>query len=131
MLINPVKPFRKRRRIKPNAPAKAPPAALNLVAASLDNPGDPSEVVLTFDRAVDSSGMDPAQVTVGTITTGGLYQGFKADQADPNIVHVSLTGIGEYDQSNIMMFATDATGIVAVDDGGTWSGTGGTGLPFP
>lgn len=127
MIIVPNIPFRGR---KQSSVTKAPPAALVLVAASIDD--DVSFVTMQFDRDIDISAMDVTAIQVGTITTGGLYQGDGSPSlVDAKTVQVPLTGIGEYPYTNVMLFADAANGITAVDDGGTWAGTGGTGLPYP
>jgi hypothetical protein len=106
--------------------------ALTLTAASADFEDDAPSVTMQFDRAIDVSAMDVTTIRVGTVATGALYQGMDGPiVADARTVQVNLTVIDTYPETNVKLFASDQTGIVAADDGGTWSGTGGTGLPFP
>jgi hypothetical protein len=122
----PARIFRKRKQVA----AKAPPAALTLVAASIDD--DVTVVTMQFDRAIDVSSMVVTEIQVGTDATGNLYQGTDGPTLlDPQTVRVNLAVIDTYPETNEKLFASDATGIVAVDDGQTWEGTSGTGLPFP
>lgn len=128
MLILPL--IRRRKRSPKASTQVAPPAALVLTAASIDD--DVSFVNMQFDRAINIDAIDVTTITVGTITTGGLYQGDGTPTlVDPRTVQIPLTGIGEYPYTNVMLFVDAGNGIVAVNDGGTWAGTGGTGLPFP
>ena len=129
MLLPTTPPFRRRR----GRPTRRPPGAgaLTLVAAVIvddDGPG----VRLDFDRPIDVSGLDASQVTVqDTGGTGVAYVGTGAvDTPAPNAVVVGLaeTGVAA---GPTRMTATAATGIVAVDDGGTWAGVTDLGLPFP
>ena len=129
MINIPPTPARIYRKRKPTA-AKAPAAALVLTAASIDD--DVSMVTMQFDRPIDISELDVTTIQVGTITTGGLYQGDGSPTlSDARTVQVALTGIGEYPYTNVKLFADASNGIKAVNDGGTWAGTGGTNLPFP
>jgi hypothetical protein len=71
------------------------------------------------------------EIQVGTDATGNLYQGTDGPiVVDPQTVRVNLAVIDTYPQANAKLFASDETGIVAVDDGQTWEGTSGTELPF-
>jgi len=133
MLIIPPTKFRKHGgRTKPQRATQAPPAReLILEAAAFDN--DTVTVTLTFDRAIDIAGI----VVGGDIivndaaVTGNLYEAYGATLAAPNIVSVNLQVVGEPTGALTTLTASAATGIVAVDDGGTWAGTTNTELPFP
>jgi hypothetical protein len=95
--------------------------------------GDDNAVVLTFDRAIDIAGLDGAQITVND----GVYVGsvFAATGAatmlTPASVRIVLEPIGEAEIGAVTLTASAASGIVAVDDGGTWAGVTALGLPFP
>ena len=133
MLIIPPTKFRKHGgRTKPQRATQVPPAReLILEAAAFDN--DTVTVTLTFDRAIDIAGI----VVGGDIivndaaVTGNLYEAYGATLAAPNIVSVNLQVVGEPTGALTTLTASAATGIVAVDDGGTWAGTTNTELPFP
>src|SRR5947209_3313447 len=118
---------RHKRRSVPTAPT--PPAPLTLVAASFDPDGP--EVYLTFDRAVDVSGIVVAQFVVDDGPDGHHLVGF----LEPTIVSPT--------EVSVLMFITDSAGgpdvtlnvgssngIVAQDDGGTWAGVSSLVLPF-
>lgn len=124
-----VKPRVHRRRRSVTTPA--PPAALTLVSATYDI--ETESVTLVFDRAVDASAYDPAAITVqdGEFA-GGLFVGSgPASVVNPTTIQVFLEEIGSPTVSDVELSATAATGIVAVDDGGTWAGVTNVVLPFP
>ena len=133
MLIIPPTKFRKHGgRTKPQRATQTPPTReLILEAAAFDN--DTVTVTLTFDRAIDIAGI----VVGGDIivndaaVTGNLYEAYGATLAAPNSVSVNLQVVGEPTGALTTLTASAATGIVAVDDGGTWAGTTNTELPFP
>ena len=107
-----------------------PVAALILAAWSADVEEDVPTVTLAFDRAIDVASIRVAAIEVGTIATGGLYQGSGvATLVDPRTVQVPLALVGAYPGSSVELFAGADTGIVATDDGGTWAGTGDVPLP--
>ena len=123
----------RRRRDRTWQPHEAPPepAALVLVSATYDA-GVPY-IQLTFDRAVDVSGMDGSQVTVNDgIEAGGF---FAADGAvtivSPTTVRIELSELSSSSTPSTTLTATAGNGIVAADDGAAWAGVGGVGLPFP
>jgi hypothetical protein len=123
-----------RRRVRAEEPPDAPvppPAALTLVAATYDI--ETESVILAFDRAVDASAYDPAQITVQDgLYTGGLFVGSgPATIVNPTTIQVFLEQIGSPTVSDVELSATASTGIVATDDGGTWAGVTNLVLPFP
>jgi hypothetical protein len=131
MLIFPTPKYRKPRgRQKIVAAAPAPPAALTMIEASFD-PADGVYLRLTFDRPIDASGLNGAAITQGVEEFEYLYNATGGyTMIDPAtieflMVHIGSSPFGDY------MHATGASGIVAVDDGGTWAGVPDTGLPFP
>ena len=113
----------------------APPAALTLVAATYD----PATLLLmlTFDRPVHfaEGGFDGTAVQVGDPTFNfTLYNGTggAAYLASPTVVGIYLAQQDDYFGTEVDLMASAASGMVAVDDGGTWPGTGGTMfLPYP
>jgi hypothetical protein len=131
MIIVPLIPFRRRR--KPGGATQAPPAALVLVAASYDE--IEGLLLLTFDRAVSVDGFVGGAAIVVRDGAFNLtaYQA-AADGASveaPDQVLIVLTPTGAASGGDVEMTATAASGIVAVDDGGTWAGVTGLLLPFP
>ena len=94
---------------------------------------DTVTVTLTFDRAIDIGGI----VVGGDITvndpaiTGNLYAAYAATLVGPNSVSVNLEVVAESTGTLTTLTASGATGIVAVDDGGTWAGVTELALPFP
>jgi hypothetical protein len=117
-------------RKAPPAPP-APPAALTLVAASFDL--DDFSVVLTFDRGVDAAGLNAAAITLqdGEFAVGSFVGSGPATVINPTTIKVFLEEIGGPTVPDVELSATAATGIVAVDDGGTWGGVTALVLPFP
>jgi hypothetical protein len=107
------------------------PAALVLVAAYFD--ADSAEARLTFDRPVNSEGYVAYSLSVkdGEFT-GYEYDGVAAmDQTAPNKVAIGMDIYDTYGGGGVLLTASSATGIVAVDDGGTWAGATDLALPFP
>jgi hypothetical protein len=108
-----------------------PVAPLTLVSAAYDN--DSVTLTLTFDRAIDIAGIvvgEDVIVDDGAITAN-LYASDGATLVSANSVRFTLTGIGDSTSSITTLTATSATGIVAVDDGGTWGGADDVELPWP
>ena len=101
-----------------------------LVAATYDI--ETESVVLTFDRAVDASALDPAAIRVQDgLYAAGLFVGSgPATIVNPTTIQVFLEQIGSPTVSDVELWATAASGIVAVDDGGTWPGVTALVLPF-
>jgi hypothetical protein len=112
-------------------PVPNPPAALTLVSATYDT--DEFSVTLAFDRAVDASGLDAAAVTVddGVYAAGSFVGSGPATVVNATTIKVFLEEIGGPSVPDVELSATAATGMVAVDDGGTWPGVTALVLPFP
>jgi hypothetical protein len=130
--FQPRKPFRHRAREHAStAEATPPPVALTLGGATYDT--DDFSVVLTFDRAVDASGLNAAAVTLedGEFAAGSFVGSGPATVIGPTTIRVFLEEIGGPSVPDVELTATAMTGIVAVDDGGTWEGVTGLVLPFP
>ena len=129
MIIVPLIPFRRRR--KAGGAVQAPPAALTLVSATYDI--ETESVILSFDRAVDAAAYDPAAITVqdGEFAAGLFVGSGPATVVNPTTIQVFLEQIGSPTVSDVELWATAGTGIVAVDDGGTWAGVTAVVLPFP
>lgn len=128
MLLFPPSEFRKRAG-RPKR--KAPPVALTRVAAYYE----PATLVrLTFDRAIDVSSVDGNAILV--FDGASENERFKVDApgelVGPATVEFSLIALGAWaGPADVRLDATAATGIVAAEDGGTWSGVTGLVLPFP
>jgi hypothetical protein len=54
-----------------------------------------------------------------------------ATMLTPASVRIFMNPIGEAEVGAVTLSASAASGIVAVDDGGTWSGASALALPFP
>ena len=132
MLLFPSAKFRKPRRRAKGAPS-APPAALTLVAAAFDDASEVPAMTLTFDRAIDVAGLDGYQVTLADGVYAGLLYAATGTvtMLSPASVRIELNTIGEAEPGGVHLTATAASGIVAVDDGGTWGGVTDLELPFP
>jgi hypothetical protein len=132
MLIVPeIPPRRHRKTTPPPVEPAPPPVALALVAASYDS--DDFSVELTFDRAVDASGLAAAAVTLqdGEFAAASFVGAWPAAVISPTTIKVFLAEIGGPTVNDVELTATAASGIVATDDGGTWAGVTGLVLPFP
>jgi hypothetical protein len=130
MLIIPPPAYRKGQpRLK--ARNTAPPA-LMLVQAIY--PTDVSGTIdLKFDRAINVDAFDGEQVIVkdGTLLGAICNCAGPAELQDAQTVRLFLVNLEDYLLPNQLLSATDATGIVASDDGGVWDGVTDVGLPFP
>ena len=107
-----------------------PLQTLVLVSASYDEIG--LTLFLTFDRAVDASGLVAAQLTVddGSINSS-IYGGVGAATViSPTQISIALVRLGDAPLAPVTLTATALTGIVAVDDGGSWAGVTDLGLPY-
>ena len=132
MLLIPPIPARRHQKTTPPSAPTPPPAPLVLVAATYDE--NDAIVLLTFDRAVDVSAFDGAAVFLGDPTFNNTaYAGTSPAYLDaPTIVRVVLTATGPYFNTEVDLNVGAGNGIVAVDDGGAWAGTGGIlFLPYP
>jgi hypothetical protein len=122
----------RRPRWRPQGPqVKAPAVALTLVEASFDE-GGPS-LRLAFDRAIDVAGLAGGAIVVeaGNVT-GTAYEALGTATMDgPNAVVIGLLETGPSASSDTLLNAGPGNGIVAVDDGGAWSGASELVLPWP
>ena len=132
--IPPPKEF-PRRRPRPRAQFGPPPVApLTLVEAEFDNGGAPLPFArLRFDRAIDIDSIDVEQVTVDDGLGSGLrYRGTgTATLVDAQTVRIDMADYDLWFVPTVTLSATNATGIVATDDGAAWAGVSNVGLPFP
>jgi hypothetical protein len=124
----PRKPIRYRQKIA--AAEAAPAVAVALVSASYDL--DDGSVILTFDRAVNASALDASAITVndGEFAAGLFVGSGPATVINPTTIKLFLEEIGGPTVNDVELTATAASGIVAVDDGGTWAGVTALVLPF-
>jgi hypothetical protein len=135
MLITPPPKFRKNRKPpEETAVASTPPvpgAPLNLVSAQYQV--DPDLVLLmVFDRAVDISAFNGAAIELDDgAVNGQVYSGASASAVDEVTVQVTLAAQGPESNPGIYLYGTGGSGIVAVDDGGTWVGVIGLALEIP
>ena len=115
----------------PPPPPPPPPAALTLVGATYDV-GIPS-VRLTFDRAISLAGFNGSAVVVDDAAdSGNRYEGTGgAFLAGPTAVEIFLADPTPASGSGTRLSVSAASGIVAVNDGGTWAGVADLSLPFP
>jgi hypothetical protein len=105
--------------------------ALTLVAATYDDVN--LVLLLTFDRAVDIAAFDGSAIYVGDGTINlSNYAGVAPAALDaPEVVRISLTATGPFSYTDVLLDASSANGIIAVDDGGAWAGTGGGTIVLP
>ena len=128
MLIIP--PPKSRNRRIPVKPAIGPAA---LVMTSATYSYSPAFVEIVFDRAVNVSLFNPAAIAVSDFDYNNLsYLGSgSAVLVDSVTVKVELTSVGPATGIGIKLNASNESGIVAVDDGGTWAGVSDYVLPDP
>lgn len=129
MLIIP--PPKRKKRGPPNPQAeKKPPAALTLVSATFDPDG--YIIYLTFDRAVDVSGVVFTAFEVKDGDNGSDFVGSgAAGQNDPTQCNVPMQSAGPYSGTDVTATAGAGNGIIAINDGGLWAGAADLVLPFP
>ena len=125
-------PYRKSKRIKFPPPVAPPPVALVLVEAVY--PFQTLEVLrLRFDRAINIAELDGTQI----IVNDGFIEGQLCEATGPatlldaRTLRVGVVAIPGPIMPNLLLTATGASGIVAVDDGGAWAGVTNLQLPFP
>lgn len=126
-IVIPDIPFIGRRR----KPAVMPvTTGLTLVSATWD--AGSGMLVLTFDRAIDVSGMVPYQISVFD-GPGGVEWGAtpSVTQISPEMIEIVMIDLYAFTGEGVVMTATDATGIVAVEGGAAWAGAADLGLPYP
>ena len=130
MMINPPLPRRRRKPVRFGAPPT--PQPLTLVSASYDP--DNLWLFLTFDRpvAVDPVLNGDALRLDDGVTSHDWYNGDGTPEfPDPATININLTGGKGSEATQVLLTASDATQIVAVDDGGIWEGCSELVLPFP
>ena len=131
-MLFPTPPLRKRSgRIKSKPNAARPAVPVVLTAAVYDS--DELLLVLTFDRAVDVSGIVGAAILVddqqhndATFAATGAVE-----QVSEAVVQIGLELVGDSTGVGVHLDAAAGNGIVAVNDGGTWAGASDLVLPFP
>ncbi len=131
MLLNfPLQPPRRRRRRARRSQAATPPVvALTLVSATF-NTDDGAVVTLVFDRAVSIAAANAG--AFGVIDGPGMtfFGGSFVALVDPVTVRVEFSADDSAEGPDVLLNASDANGIVAVDDGAAWSGAVDLVLPF-
>ena len=130
LLIIPPKPVRRRRLRGAAARRPAPPGPLVLVSASFDDVN--LALTLTFDRAVDASGMVGNAVVVDDAAGTGLrYEAIAGvTVVTPETVALGMADFAAATGTGVRLTATSANGIVAAGDGAAWAGVTGLELPF-
>lgn len=117
------------RRKRKRAAVAAPPAPLTLVSAYYD--GDVPGVYLTFDRAVDASAAVVGAFTVNDGPDSIHFVGTGAVMVVSDTqIRITLANVGSYGGDDVLLDVGADSGIVAVDDGGTWAGVADVVLPF-
>lgn len=131
MLIATPAKFRRRGRIiQSAAPPKPPGAALVLVLAYYDE--NLAQLTLVFDRAIKIPAFNGSAITV----VDGSYDMFIYNGDGPvfifdgSSVQIPLVITGDYNVDGVRLTAGADTGIIAVNDGGTWPGVTNLILPY-
>lgn len=132
MLVKPVPLiYRKRQRApRRRPPQPTPPTGPVLALASFDVGS--MLVSLTFDQAIDVTGLVMNQVVVfdGNLSVewGGTAE---FSQPTPQSLEMVMIEQGEYTGAGYKLSAIDGAGIKALDDGVAWAGVSDVVLPFP
>ena len=110
--------------------AEAPAGPLTLVAATYEVA---LWVDLTFDRAVDVSGLVGSEIVIYDGELASLvYTGTgTVSQPSPETVRVGLVAGDDWSEPGILLDAGAGNGIVAADDGAAWAAVTDVSLPFP
>jgi hypothetical protein len=125
--VTPAKRRVRRKRTRVASPLP-PPVRLELVAGAWDV----GPLLLTFDRAIDIANILPAAFFVHDGITGLHYEGLSViDQPSPASVMLELGAVGEYEGAEVLLTVSGNNGIVAVNDGGAFSGFNDVVLPYP
>jgi hypothetical protein len=86
---------------------------------------------LTFDRAVEISGINVAAFYVNDDDSDEAYTGSgAATLVDPQTVQIPMAIVHGATGPGTQLTVGDDSGIVASDDGGTWAGANVLPLPF-
>jgi hypothetical protein len=103
---------------------------MTLVAASYDP--EALTLLLTFNQNVSIGSFNGNAITVlDTDFNGWKYHGTGASLQTPSSVLISLVQFQSSTIDGVHLTATGASGIVAVNGGGTWAGVTNLSLPFP
>jgi hypothetical protein len=86
---------------------------------------------LSFNKPVDVSGIFPGNLIVDDAASGAKWEGVGAAMVNPSTVDVEMSELFPQAFADTRLNAQPPTGIVAVDDGGTWPGVTDVPLPFP
>ena len=129
LIIQPRTVRKGRRHARPRI--AMPGVALVLVEASYVP--SPMLLHLYFDREIDFAAIDGSQIVVDDgqyrevrlNATGGVFA------YTPTRVTLQLLEVEPHAPGDVRLTASANTGIVAVDDGGTWPGVIDLSLPYP
>ena len=87
---------------------------------------------LSFDRPLDIAGLVGSAIQVNDPSNGTLFAATgPATLNEPTVLQLGLVVVTDSSTGDLSVTATGASGIVAVDDGGTWAGVTNLLLPFP
>ena len=131
MMIDPMRPYRRRRRVKPRATAVVPvERGPVLVVATFD--GDGTTLALAFDRDVNFVGFEPERIVVDDAAgTGGRFVGVGIERGlRGGDFYLAMQWTGPSQGQGVTLTAGADTGIVAMDGGEPWAGADAVQLPF-
>ena len=103
---------------------QTPPGPPGLVLQSVLYPANSGESIhLEFDRDINIGSINVGQILVSDSALNKIRQGTgSATLIDSQTVQIDLEDAGSYSGDDDLLNASNDTGIVAVDDGGTWAG---------
>ncbi len=127
----PPKTYRHRRHRKAAKVAPPPVSGPVLVSASYDELGP--VVILTFDRAIDITALDPSAFALDDgVIAGTRYVGTDGSMLiDPQTAQVALMPVEASAAPDTRLTVSADSGIIAADASGTWAGVVNLLLPFP
>jgi hypothetical protein len=89
-------------------------------------------IELTFDRAINSSGLNGSQIRVDDQLQGHWYLATgTVIVLSPTSLRIFLTLGGSTSGPADLLNVSAGNGIVAVNDGGAWAGVTNLAMPFP
>jgi hypothetical protein len=132
MLLRNLPLIYRRRAGKPRRVKTAGPVVVPLTLASATYSVLAQTLTLSFDRAIDIDAIDGSAISVEDQPNGLKWNATGgATLLSATTVRLLLVEIDSATGSQVLMTATSANGIVAVDDGASWAGVSDLALPWP
>ena len=122
-MLKPSPPKTHHRR-PPKPKKRSVPSQPGLMLQAVLYPANSGQSIhLEFDRDINIGSINVGQILVSDSTLNKIRQGTgSATLIDSQTVQIDLDDAGAYSGDDDVLNASNDTGIVAVDDGGTWAG---------